>query len=46
MTATATTLAEAESIAATFRQLFGRDGWVTTITAPLFDGDLYRINVA
>lgn len=46
MTATATSLTEARAIAATFRRLFGHDGWKVEIVHPLFDGDLFYINVA
>jgi len=37
----ANTRAEARSIAADFRRIF--PGFLVTISAPLFDGDLYRI---
>lgn len=46
MTCTAATHAEAREIAADLRRIHAGSDWVVTITAPLFDGDLYRITVA
>lgn len=45
MSLTAATYAEACEIAADLRALFAAADWVVSIVAPLFDGDLYRINV-
>lgn len=46
MTFTARTRAEANAIAAECRRLYGRDGYGVEVVAPLFSGDLYRVNVA
>lgn len=45
MTLTAATRAEAHKIAAECRAIYTNYGYVVKIVAPLFPGDLYRINV-
>lgn len=46
MSLTAKTYAEAREIAAALRALYAADGYRVEIVAPLFKGDLYRVNAA
>jgi hypothetical protein len=45
MTHTAKTETEARKIAAKYRSMYMHGGWRIEIVAPLFDGDLWRVNV-
>ena len=45
MVVTATTAAEAASIAAELRVLYAGTDWAVCILRPLFEGELYRVIV-